>query len=87
MTATRTDAQLPTAIDSERYIIGALIAWPECAADALYTLDELNDRLGLGKAALRRARRDGLSIRRIGRRSYVLGSDLIEWFRNSARPT
>jgi hypothetical protein len=52
----------------------------EIRADSLYTLDELMDRLRLGKAALRKARREGLIVKRIGRRSYVLGRDMIEWF-------
>ena len=54
---------------------------------SLYTLDELNDRLGLGKKALRTARREGLIVKRIGRRGYVLGRDVIEWFESSAKPT
>jgi hypothetical protein len=55
-------------------------------ADSLYTLEELGARLRLGKAALRQARRKGLKIRRIGRRAYVLGRDVIEWFDKSAEP-
>lgn len=59
----------------------------EINADSLYTLDELNDRLGLGKSALRSARREGLAVKRIGRRGYVLGKDVIAWFERSAKPT
>lgn len=58
----------------------------EIRSDSMYTLDELNERLGLGKAALRKARREGLTVRRIGRRSYVLGEDLISWVKQAARP-
>ena len=49
-------------------------------ANSLYTLDEVHQRLGLGKAALRTARRQGLVVKRIGRRGYVRGSDLLSWF-------
>lgn len=59
----------------------------EISADSLYTLDELNDRLGLGKKALRTARREGLTVKRIGRRGYVLGRDVIDWFERAAKPT
>lgn len=58
----------------------------EISVGSLYTLHELNQRLGLGKAALRKARLEGLIVRRIGRKSYVLGEDLIQWFKQSARP-
>lgn len=51
----------------------------EIRADGIYTLHELQQRMGLGQAALRTARRNGLPIKRIGRRGYVLGRDLIEY--------
>ena len=51
----------------------------EVRADALYTLDEIRHRLGLGQAALRMARRAGLPVRTIGRRRFVLGKDLIQF--------
>lgn len=51
----------------------------EIRADSIYTLHELGERTGLGQAALRVARRNGLPIKRIGRRAYVLGKDLIEY--------
>jgi Helix-turn-helix domain len=57
----------------------------EIDANSLYTLSEISRRLGLGKAALRTARRQGLVVRRIGRRSYILGADLIAWFKQAAR--
>lgn len=47
--------------------------------DELYTLDEIRQRLGLGVAAMRSARRQGLRVRRIGRRGFVLGKDLISY--------
>lgn len=57
----------------------------EINAESLYTLDEIHDRLGLGKAALRTARRDGLVVKRIGRRGYVSGRSVLDWFENSAK--
>jgi hypothetical protein len=58
----------------------------EIRADAIYTLSALDQQLGLGKAALRKARREGLTVRRIGRKSYVIGSELIEWVKKFGRP-
>ena len=49
------------------------------SADQLYTLEEIRARLGLGLAALRTARRQGLKVRRIGRRGYVLGRDVMAY--------
>jgi len=46
-------------------------------ADGLYTLAEVQQRLKLGQHAMRMARRAGLRVRRIGRRGYVLGRDII----------
>ena len=59
----------------------------EVSADCLYTLDEIEARLGLGKKALRTARRDGLMVKRIGRKGFVRGRDLIEWFDKHAKAT
>ncbi|MFA7462984.1 MAG: hypothetical protein WCY59_07570 [Anaerovoracaceae bacterium] len=49
----------------------------EIRGDGMYTLQEIRERLGLGTYALREARRRGLPVRRIGRRAYVLGKDLL----------
>ncbi len=49
----------------------------EIHADGMYTLAEIRARLGLGTYALREARRHGLLVRKIGRRSYVLGKDIL----------
>jgi len=57
----------------------------EIQADCLYTLDEIKSRLGLGTAALRTARRQGLIVKRIGRRGYVRGCDLLDWFEREAQ--
>lgn len=46
---------------------------------AMYTLAELQERLGLGAHAWRTARREGLPVRAIGGRKFALGSDVIEW--------
>ncbi|MCC6492062.1 MAG: hypothetical protein IT424_03470 [Pirellulales bacterium] len=52
--------------------------------DAVYDLPALR-QLGWGTHALRQARRKhGLKIRRLGRKSWVLGSDLIELIENTA---
>jgi len=48
-------------------------------SDAAYSLAEVKSRFHLGTAALRTARRRGLRVRRIGRRSFILGRDLIEY--------
>lgn len=48
-------------------------------SDCLYTLAEVQERLKLGQAAMRQARRAGLKVRTIGRRRFVLGRDLLEY--------
>ncbi len=52
-------------------------------ADSAYDLSALK-RLGLGTAALRKARRNGLRVVRFGRKSYVLGRDLIMYLDENA---
>lgn len=49
-------------------------------ADAIYPLSTFMSRTGLGRAAVRMARRKGLKVKRIGKRSYLKGSDFLEWF-------
>jgi len=51
----------------------------EIRADAIYTLEEIDRRLRLGKAAIRRARRQRLIVHRIGRRNYIIGRDFINY--------
>jgi hypothetical protein len=46
-------------------------------ADALYTLPEIQQRLGLGVHAMRMARRAGLRVKYVGRKGFILGRDLI----------
>jgi hypothetical protein len=54
-------------------------------SDALYTLSEVQERLKLGQHALRMARRAGLRVRRIGRRGYVLGRDVMAFVESAAQ--
>jgi hypothetical protein len=49
--------------------------------DGIYTLAAVADRLGVGEAWLRTARGKGLPVRRIGRRAFVLGSELHEFLK------
>lgn len=55
----------------------------EIRSDAIYDLPSLKQK-GWGTAALRTARRNGLIVRRSGRKSWVFGSDLIDYLKNSA---
>lgn len=48
--------------------------------DEIVPLADFARRLGLGPSAMRTARRQGLRVRRIGRRKYILGRDLIAFF-------
>jgi hypothetical protein len=52
--------------------------------DAIYPMSDFMNRTGLAKAAVRAMRRTGLTVRKIGRRSYVLGRDFHEWFEEHA---
>jgi hypothetical protein len=57
----------------------------QVTADAIYTLEEIQQRLKLGQHAMRMARRAGLKVRRIGRRGYVLGRDVLEFIETAAK--
>jgi hypothetical protein len=46
---------------------------------------EVRRRLHLGEWAWRQMRRRGLHVVRFGRQAYVLGDDLIAFFRDEAR--
>lgn len=48
-------------------------------ADATYPLQEFQRVSGLGEAALRQARRQGLVVTAIGRRRFVRGADFYEF--------
>ena len=54
-------------------------------SDTIYPLAIIKARLGLGSAALRTARRKGLKIRRLGRRSFVLGADVRAYLEEHAK--
>jgi hypothetical protein len=53
--------------------------------DAVYRLDVLREELKLGDHAMRQARRAGLRVRRIGRRGYVLGKDILAFIEASGK--
>ncbi|HBO43750.1 MAG TPA: hypothetical protein DD670_07430 [Planctomycetaceae bacterium] len=57
----------------------------EIRSDALYTLDEIRRRLGLGSHAVREARRRGLPVRKIGRKCFVLGRDILDFAADSGK--
>lgn len=50
----------------------------------LYLADEVRRRLQLGDWAWRQVRRQGLRVTRQGRNAYVLGDDLIAFFRDKS---
>ncbi len=54
------------------------------SADHTHSLEQVKFRLGLGTATLRTARRKGLIVRRIGRRSFVMGRDLLQYLDDHA---
>ena len=49
----------------------------EITPEALYRLDELKARMGWRDAAFRAAVRAGLKFYRSGKRTYVVGTDLV----------
>jgi hypothetical protein len=51
----------------------------EIRADAAYSLPDFQRITGLGAKAIRKARREGLQIHRVGRRSYVRGQSWIDY--------
>lgn len=51
----------------------------EIRADAVYTLPDFQRITGLGTKAVRRARRQGLRVCRVGRCAYVVGSDWLAY--------
>jgi hypothetical protein len=53
----------------------------------LYSLDDIMARSGMGKTALRMARRSGLNVKYVGSRGYVLGRDFIDWVLENAKET
>lgn len=51
-------------------------------ADELYTLEEVRLRLKLGSWAMRKARRAGLRVMRMGNRAFVAGDELIAFLKS-----
>jgi hypothetical protein len=49
-------------------------------SDELYTVDELKRRLGVETQGLRNMKRAGLKVIHFGRRNYVLGRSVIQFF-------
>lgn len=52
------------------------------SSGVLYTAAEVQRRLLLGTWSWRQVRRQGLIVHRVGGRAYVLGDDLIAFFKN-----
>lgn len=50
----------------------------------LYGLNEASDRLGWGRHAMRSARKEGMKVIRFANRGYLLGDDIIEFFKNQS---
>ena len=55
------------------------VAVGEIRKDATYTLKEFKRRLGIGDAAIRQMKREGLPLRKIGKAKYVIGEDWFEF--------
>ena len=53
--------------------------------DTAYPLPVFASLTGLQTTGIRRARRRGLVVRRVGRRAYVVGADWIAFLRSSAK--
>lgn len=53
--------------------------------NAAYSIKEAQALLSLGPAALRMARRNGLVVRRFGRKSFILGDDLLAYLRDHSK--
>ena len=65
--------QLPKDSSPNRDSLGMILS------DATYTLGEFQRISGLGEAALRKARRQGLVVIRVGRRGFVKGRDFQDY--------
>ena len=65
--------QLPKDSSPNRDSLGIILS------DATYTLGEFQRISGLGEAALRKARRQGLVVSRVGRRGFVTGRDFQDY--------
>jgi hypothetical protein len=52
--------------------------------DELLTISALKSRMAFSDSAVRSMRRAGLKVRRVGKRHFVLGSDVIEHIREKS---
>ena len=57
----------------------------EIRADASYAVEQFRAANGLSKSALAEARRRGLRILRLGKRSYILGKDWLSFLDSHGR--
>jgi hypothetical protein len=48
-------------------------------ADEALTVPDFLSRTGLGQKSLRKAKAQGLPVRRIGRRCYIIGRDWLDY--------
>jgi hypothetical protein len=51
----------------------------EIRKNSTYSLREFKRRLGIGDAAIRQMKREGLPLRKIGKAKYVMGEDWFEF--------
>lgn len=51
-------------------------------ADESYSLPEFKRRTGMSKYSLRRARSQGLAVKRIGNRAFITGQDWLAFLAN-----
>ena len=51
----------------------------EIRSDAAYAQQDFLDRVGLGRAAFRTARKDGLISHGVGNKKFILGSDWLKF--------
>ena len=66
-------------------IAKALISGPDAGlapivANAVYPLEVFKRYTGLEKASIRKMRGQGFSVRKIGKRHFVIGSDFLAWY-------
>jgi Predicted site-specific integrase-resolvase len=75
---------------SAKYVLGCYCqigGMVDVNRDALYSLDELSQMMGVSVRTLQRYVSDGeLPVRRLGKRVYVVGSDLLDKLPAGASP-
>tara|TARA_R110000868_G_scaffold149654_1_gene372224 strand:- start:110286 stop:110474 length:189 start_codon:yes stop_codon:yes gene_type:complete len=55
----------------------------EIDRDKVYSIERFMEVSGLKRAALDSARRNGLKVRKVGRRCFIYGQDFIDHLRSS----